>query len=148
MPTRTSRFRGGRTHGRGKKAGRGAGKRGGRGNAGLHKHRYMTVIKYMPDHFGRHGFKRPQSVVVSHVTVNLRDLEEHVESWVRQGHAQAKGAGAYQVDLTAIGVDKLLGTGNLRSKFTVKVKMASARAVEKVQKAGGSVETASSGGGD
>ena len=34
-----------RTHGRGHKAGRGAGKRGGRGNAGMNKHRVMTRIK-------------------------------------------------------------------------------------------------------
>ena len=148
MPTRTSRFRAGRTHGRGKKAGRGAGKRGGKGNAGLHKHKYMSVIKYMPDHFGRHGFTRPQSVVASHVTINLRDLEEHADMWVKEGHAQASGKGSYKVDLTALGVDKLLATGSLRSKFQVKVKMASARAVEKVQEAGGSVETSGKGGGE
>ena len=41
-----------RTHGRGHKAGRGAGKRGGRGNAGMNKHRVMTRIKYMPGHWG------------------------------------------------------------------------------------------------
>ena len=45
-----------RTHGRGHKAGRGAGKRGGRGNAGLNKHRVMTRVKYMPGHWGMHGF--------------------------------------------------------------------------------------------
>ena len=33
MVSRTEKFRGSRTHGRGKKSGRGAGKRGGKGNA-------------------------------------------------------------------------------------------------------------------
>ncbi|GAH16501.1 unnamed protein product, partial [marine sediment metagenome] len=51
------------THGKGKKGGRGAGLRGGRGNAGLLKHKHMYMTKNMPDHFGRHGFKRPQSVI-------------------------------------------------------------------------------------
>ena len=88
-----------------------------------------------------HGFTRPQSVVASHVTINLRDLEEHADAWVAQGFAQAAGKGSYKVDLTALGVDKLLATGSVRSKFQVKVKMASARAIEKVQEAGGSVET-------
>ena len=41
-----------RTHGRGKKSGRGAGIHGGRGNAGLHKHKFMHMLKYDPDHFG------------------------------------------------------------------------------------------------
>ncbi len=59
MPSRTQKFRGRcRTHGRGKKSGRGKGKRGGTGNAGLHKHKIMYMLKYMPDHFGRHGFVR------------------------------------------------------------------------------------------
>ncbi len=40
MPSRTRKFRGLRTHGRGIKAGRGAGKQGGRGNAGLHKYKF------------------------------------------------------------------------------------------------------------
>jgi large subunit ribosomal protein L15 len=59
MVSKTRRFRGSRTHGRGHKAGRGKGKRGGFGNAGLHKHKFKWMVKYDPDHFGRHGFKRP-----------------------------------------------------------------------------------------
>ena len=62
------------THGRGKKAGRGAGLRGGRGNAGLLKHRFMYMTKYMPDHFGRHGFKRPQGIIKKDIIINVGDL--------------------------------------------------------------------------
>ena len=57
MVSKTQKFRGSRTHGRGKKAGRGAGKHGGHGNAGLHKHKYIHMLKFDPMHFGRHGFK-------------------------------------------------------------------------------------------
>ena len=64
------------THGRGKKAGRGAGLRGGRGNAGLLKHKYMHMIKYMPDHFGKHGFKRPQSVIKKDKIINIENLSK------------------------------------------------------------------------
>ena len=65
-----------RYHGRGKKAGRGAGKRGGRGNAGMNKHRVMTRIKYMPKHWGMHGFKRHPSLRTVYVTANVGQLEE------------------------------------------------------------------------
>src|SRR6266571_3554388 len=52
MVSRTRKLRGSRTHGRGKKHGRGAGGRGGTGMAGLHKHKFKWMIKYDPEHFG------------------------------------------------------------------------------------------------
>ena len=64
------------THGRGKKGGRGAGLRGGRGNAGLCKHKFMYMNKYMPDHYGSHGFKRPQSVIKKDKIINVGQLED------------------------------------------------------------------------
>ena len=64
-----------RTHGRGHKAGRGAGKRGGRGLAGINKHRVMTRIKYMPNHWGMHGFNRDPSLRTVYTTCNVSDLE-------------------------------------------------------------------------
>ena len=146
MPSRTKKLRGSRTHGRGKKAGRGAGKRGGRGNAGLHKHKYMSVIVYDPYHFGRHGFKRPQSVVGLPVIINVKDLEEHVESWIRMGHAKPKGKDGFEIDLTALGYDKLLGNGAVSKRFTVSVAEASEKAVEKINEAGGQVNTSEGGG--
>ena len=126
MPTRTSRFRGGRTHGR--------------GNAGLHKHRYITTVKHDPKHFGRHGFSRPQSVVASPVVINVGELEEFVDAWVKEGAAKGSG-GSYQVDLGALGIDKLLGTGSVSASFKITVAEASDRAVEKISGAGGSVKT-------
>ena len=78
--TKTKKFRGSMTHGKGKKGGRGAGLRGGRGNAGLLKHRYTYMIKNMPDHFGRHGFKRPQGVIKKDKTINVGELEDKFPS--------------------------------------------------------------------
>jgi len=43
--------------------------------------------------------------------------------------------------LTSMGIDKLLGSGQVRTALTVVVEEASARAVEKIQAAGGTVET-------
>jgi len=137
---RTSKLRGNRTHGRGKKAGRGKGKRGGRGNAGLHKHRYITMLKYMPDHFGRHGFKRPQDMVAQPVTMNIRDIEERFDALKEQGIITEQD-GKFRADLRKINVDKLLGTGAPTRPYIVLVDTASALAEEKINKSGGEVQT-------
>ena len=114
------------THGRGKKAGRGAGLRGGRGNAGLLKHRYMYMVKNMPDHFGRHGFKRPQSVLTKDKIINVGELEE-------------KFPGKKDIDLEKEGFNKLLGSGIVKSKLKIKVTNASEKAIKKIQDKGGEV---------
>ncbi|MCK4366085.1 MAG: uL15 family ribosomal protein [Thermoplasmatales archaeon] len=114
------------THGKGKKGGRGAGLRGGRGNAGLLKHRYVYMIKNMPDHFGRHGFKRPQGVIKKDKTINVGELED-------------KFPGKKDIDLEKEGFDKLLGGGKLNSKLKIKVDSASGKAIEKIKEKGGEV---------
>jgi len=136
MVSRTSKFRGSRTHGRGKKAGRGAGLRGGRGNAGLHKHRWLSIVKYDPDYFGHHGFKRPQSVVRSKVTMNLSEVEQALPALSKEGFAEEK-EGKWTVDLAKMGVDKLLGSGRISTPVTIKVAEASASAEKKLKAAGG-----------
>lgn len=64
---RVKKFRGSRTCGGGShKKRRGAGHRGGRGNAGVHKHKYLKFLKLEKlglYEFGKHGFTRPKSVV-------------------------------------------------------------------------------------
>jgi len=124
--TKTKKFRRSRTHGRGKKAGRGAGLRGGRGNAGLCKHKFMYMMKYMPDHYGVHGFKRPQSILKKDKIINVGQLEE-------------KFPGKKDIDLEKEGFDKLLGGGKLNSKLKIKVNSASEKALEKIKEKGGEV---------
>ncbi|HYM39907.1 MAG TPA: uL15 family ribosomal protein [Thermoplasmata archaeon] len=137
MPSRTRKLRGSRTHGRGKKHGRGAGGRGGTGNAGLHKHKFKFMVKYDPDHFGRHGFTRHAQK--SEVTViDLEQLAHRVPELEAQGHAKRAGA-AVEVDLTAAGIGKLLGSGRIASAFKITVAAASEQARAKVQEAGGQV---------
>jgi large subunit ribosomal protein L15 len=138
MPSRTKKFRGMRTHGRGKKAGRGAGLHGGTGNAGLHKHKSMMMLKYDPDHFGRHGFKRPQEVVSAKITMNVGEVQERMDRLLADGFAERKGDRT-AVDLTKLGVDKLLGFGQVSQKLDILVPESSAKAKEKVQVAGGSI---------
>tara|TARA_B100001123_G_C15055607_1_gene925423 strand:+ start:22 stop:447 length:426 start_codon:yes stop_codon:yes gene_type:complete len=127
MVSRTNKFRGrNRTHGRGKKAGRGAGKRGGRGNAGMNKHKVMHRLKYMPGHWGMHGFNRDPSLRVVNVTCNLQNLMSLAD-------------GKKKIDLSEHGIDKLLGSGKISIALEVTVDSASAKAVEKIEAAGGTV---------
>ena len=138
MVSKTDRFRGSRTHGRGKKSGRGAGKHGGTGNAGLHKHKAMHMLKYMPDHFGRHGFKRPQKVVSAKITMNVCDLEEMLESMLKDGYAVKEGK-TLKVDLTKMGVDKLLGSGQIGTAMEISVAECTETAKQKVEESGGHI---------
>ncbi len=132
MVSRTNKFRGrSRYHGRGKKAGRGAGLRGGRGNAGINKHRLMTRLKYMPGHWGMHGFNRHPSLRKVNISINLMQVCQMTEG--------------DSIDLGQMGYDKLLGSGRIDRAITITVASASARAIEKVEAAGGSVVL---GGGD
>ncbi len=126
MVSRTNKFRGSRYHGRGKKAGRGAGKRGGRGNAGLNKHKVMTRLKFMPGHWGMHGFNRHPGLRVVNSSVNVGEVCE-----ISEGDS---------INLTEMGFDKLLGRGRIDRPLQITVREASARAIEKVEAAGGSVE--------
>jgi len=123
---KTKKFRGSMTHGRGKKAGRGAGLRGGKGNAGLHKHRRMYMEKYMPDHFGRHGFKRPPSAVKKAKAINVGQLEEMFPN-------------KKEIDLGKEGYGKLIGSGTINSKFKIRVGKASSKAITKIEEKGGEV---------
>ena len=125
MVSRTNKFRGSRYHGRGKKAGRGAGKRGGRGNAGINKHRLMTRLKYMPRHWGMHGFNRHPSLRKVNISINLQELQS-----IAEGDS---------INLGEIGYDKLLGKGRIDRAINITVSKASALAVSKVEAAGGSV---------
>ena len=126
MVSRTNKFRGrSRYHGRGKKAGRGAGLRGGRGNAGINKHRLMTRLKYMPGHWGMHGFNRHPKLRNVNISINLMQVSQMAEG--------------DSIDLTEMGYDKLLGSGRMERALNITVAAASARAIEKGEAAGGSV---------
>ena len=138
MPSRTKKFRGYRTHGRGKKSGRGAGIIGGHGQAGLSKTGKIGMLKYDRDHFGRHGFKRPQSMVEANRTINVGELSEQVERFVAMGFASKEG-NAYSVNLTDAGIDKLLGAGSIGVAVNVTVAEASEKARSKIVEAGGSI---------
>ncbi len=132
MPSRTRKFRGLRTHGRGIKAGRGAGKQGGRGNAGLHKYKFKSMLIYAPDHFGRHGFKRPPEIVAQPRSINVGELESLVPI-LEAAHALTGAATSPVANLKKVGIDRLLGGGTTIRSWTVYVEHATKHAKDKVK---------------
>ena len=137
MPRRKALKTGSRTRGRGHKKGRGAGLRGGRGNAGCHKTKRI-MYERVGRVWGAHGFKRPQTVVMANNAINLKVIEESAAEWVDQGNASKKGK-VVSIDLKKMGYDKLLGTGVPSQAYKSTISAASAKAVEKVEAAGGEV---------
>ncbi len=144
MVSRTRKFRGSRTHGRGKKHGRGHGDRGGTGNAGLHKHKFKWMLIYDPDHFGVHGFTRHHDGLGETLSINVEDVERRLEAFAEKGFASVAGE-AVEVDLGKAGYGKLLGGGRATRAMRISVPAATDAAKEKVQAAGGTVTTTADG---
>src|SRR2546427_6045994 len=117
MVSRTRKLRGSRTHGRGKKHGRGAGGRGGTGNAGLHKHKFKWMTKYDPEHFGPRGFFRHAQPHPARA-IDLEDLARRFGEFEAAGHAK-KHDSRINVDLTPARHDNLLASG--RATIAIRV---------------------------
>jgi len=140
MPTRlrkVRKFRGSRTHGWGQVAQhRGAGRKGGRGKTGGHKHHWtITILKGEPK-FGKLGFKR--AWVRRPTTMNVGELARVLDRLFAQNLAQKMDDGIH-IDLDALGVEKLLGGGKLETALVLKVASHSAVALQKVEAAKGRV---------
>jgi len=137
MPTRLRkirRMRGSRTHGYGQIGQhRHSGKQGGHGNAGLHKHKWSWLNINDPDHFGRDPFRPPSYHKVSK-WANVGDLSSFSEG------GETKG-GPVSIDLKSMGVEKLLGGGDVTRAFNVKVSAYTERAKKKLEEAGGKIES-------
>ena len=123
------KFRGSRTVGYGRIGQhRDAGSKGHR-KVGRHKHLWSLVVTEEPNYFGKNGFTSPQSLHRHENTINLKKLEEIAQT------NQEKP----QIDLTALGYTKLLGTGKVTKPLTVQVSSYSKSAAEKIKKAGGEI---------
>ena len=132
------KYRGSKTHGGGSmKKRRGAGSRGGRGRAGSGKRGDGQKPKYWKTWtLGARGFHSKIRKDVA--AVNVSQIDKDIKKLVADGVATSKG-GEFVIDLTSIGIQKLLGSGQVRNKLVITVSTASPSAIEKVQEAGGSV---------
>lgn len=130
---KTRKFRGSRTHGWGQIGQhRASGHKGGLGQAGMHKHLFSTLLRDDPDHFG-HDSTHPPHPIITKKWTSLRDLDD-----IYAKHGKQEG-GKKVIDLESLGYDKLLGGGQVKNAYSVKVERYTASAEEKIKKAGGEV---------
>lgn len=133
---RTRRYRGSRYCGWGQVGQhRKSGSRGGKGFAGGHKHFWIQTVKFNPNRYRRIGFVPPSSLETMPATVNIGELEALAVKVLGTGNV-VNGA---ELDLTEIGVGKLLGRGSISTGLKVRVESASAGAKSKLEEAGGSI---------
>jgi large subunit ribosomal protein L15 len=132
---KVTKYRGSKTHGCGSmKKRRGAGHRGGRGRAGSGKKGDCKKPRYWKEKAdkGFAGYRQGPG------TVNVGHLSSIASTLTDLGKVSEK-AGIFTLDLPSLGFQKLLGGGRVEHKLTITVREASARAIEKIEAAGGSV---------
>ncbi len=123
------KMRGSRTQGYGShKKHRGGGSRGGRGKAGMMKHKKSWMLKHEPGHFGKRGFKVPPGSKKQIKAITLKDVD-----------VLAKKLNKTEIDISEFGYDKVLSTGKLTQPLTIKSKKFVDRAKKKIEEAGGKV---------
>lgn len=124
------------------------GERGGR-KVGRHKHLWSYTLRYMPNYFGKRGFKTPQSIKGTNkpTTINIGQLDQLTDKLSTQPTPKATGtkrttrSKAMTIDLTALGIQKLLATGHTSKPLTIKVQSYSEAALKKIEEAGGKIIT-------
>jgi large subunit ribosomal protein L15 len=109
-----------------------SGSRGGIGGAGKHKHFWIRTVIEEPDHFG-HDTLNSYSRFLVKKWINLRDLA------TLSLRFSSKNDEKTVIDLGSLGIQKLLGGGNISESYVIKVAQASAGAKKKVKSAGGSI---------
>jgi large subunit ribosomal protein L15 len=100
----------------------------------------MKVIAENPRYFGKHGFKRPQKVLEEEIAINIGEIDSSADILVERGLAEMKGK-RYMIDVTSLGIDKILGSGKVTKKMDLTgVSAITARAREKVTGIGGTID--------
>ena len=130
---KTRKLRGSRTHGWGQVGQhRASGHKGGLGQSGMLKHHFSTMLKEFPDHFGHDSTHPPHPNIIKKWT-SVRELDD---LFAKSGKEEQ---GKKMIDLVGLGYDKLLGGGQVKNAYVVKIKQFTESAQEKVKKAGGEV---------
>ncbi len=121
---------------------KGKGMQGGAGNAGTDSHRWIQTIKLAKLNrtvkTGKFGFKRPQQYLKPYNTINVSHLNESIDKLVEKEKATLEGK-KYKINLSEIGIKKLLAQGDVTKAIEVTVDMATERAISKIEAAGGKV---------
>jgi large subunit ribosomal protein L15 len=108
-----------------------SGGRGGFGKAGGRDHFWIRTLKNNPDRYKNIGFKPPSSLRPDGDTINIGEIEHILLTHEKQDEAI--------LDLTSLGITKLLGRGSIGTPLRIRVKEYSTKAYEKIEEAGGSI---------
>ncbi|MBA7506176.1 hypothetical protein ES706_04857 [subsurface metagenome] len=131
------RQRGRRTYGRGcSKRGRGSGEKGGTGLSGGHKQKWSYMLRYMPKHFGKHGFTRPPELKREINAINVGELDERLDEFLQQGIAKREEE-RIVIDIGKLGFERVLGGGHVTRPIEVVAKEFVGSAKRKLEEAGG-----------
>ena len=122
--------RGSRTHGYGTiSQHRKGGQRGGKGvMTGGKKHKWIKMVKYHKDYYGKHGFKRHKNI-----TKNLRIIN------IGQLNQLSKKISKTDLNGTELGFDKVLGKGTIDRALIITAMEFSKTAIKKIEDAGGKI---------
>ena len=112
-----------------------SGGRGGKGGAGGRKHFWIRTVKYEPERYMKKGFLPPSAKKPAPETINVGELED----LARQVLTDYGVKGGNELDLTALGIDKVLGRGRISVPLNIKVAKITGSAQEKIEEAGGSI---------
>ena len=112
------------------------GGKGGSGKSGLMKHKWTWTVKYDPDHFSKKGFTRPNSVQIKQ-WINVGQLDQIYQRL--HGNRNTSSDNTFELNLTQLGYQKLLGSGPVINPYKVLVNSVSNLAKSKVEKAGGEI---------
>jgi large subunit ribosomal protein L15 len=118
-----------------------AGSRGGVGKSGGTRHEWMKSI-VEGRKFGKQGFVRPPRASPHHKAINIGELSEKIDEFVKKGYGTKVGKDI-TIDTTKMGVTKVIGKGKAK-KMTIIAEAFSASAKEKITKAGGTAKLAKS----
>jgi large subunit ribosomal protein L15 len=109
-----------------------SGSRGGIGGAGKHKHFWIRTVIEEPNHFGHDPLNSYSRFLVKK-WINLKDLKNLSFRFVGKKDEQTV------LDLRSLGIQKLLGGGNINESYVIKVAQASASAKKKIESVGGTI---------
>ena len=141
---KTRKHRGSRTQGFGRVGQhRKTGSHGYR-KSGRHKHLWSYILRYQPDYFGKRGFKTPQSIRGTNkpTTINIGQLDQLATKLTQQRPTTTRQKPKpTTIDLTDLGIQKLLATGHTTRPLTIKVQTYSKTALKKIEQAGGKIIT-------
>jgi large subunit ribosomal protein L15 len=130
------KLRGSKTHGYGsKKKHRGKGSKGGKGMAGLKKHKKSWMLKYEPDHFGKVGFKQSMAWILK----KKREREKVIT--LRELDILAEKLNTTEINLEELGYRKVISSGTISKPLVIRVEKITEKAKEKIEAIGGKVET-------